>query len=211
MPQDVFANDTLFTGNVTMAGTGSFPPSSVSTTALISNSVTATKLTTTLATGFIPLALATAREISAADTINTAGDAGVLSLNTTPILHRVNAGTDKQFEINWVAGNADEIQWSVMSPPDLDSSQPVLVKIQAKMSGATNTPTITVAFWEGVGGSNLGGATAALSSTLATVSVSCTVTAVAGTPKPWSITLIPGVHGTDAVQMVGVWLEYTRK
>lgn len=211
MAQDVFANDTLFTGNVTMAGTASLPASSVSTTALTNNNVTAGKLTTTLATGFIPLSLHDVREIFTNDYTNAAGNGGLLAKDTTPIIEQVNLATDPQTRVKWAATNVDPVKWSLASPPDLDSSQPVILKLRARMSGGVDTPTFTTVMFEDVGGSNLGGATGALSSTLSTVTRSHTVTAVAGTPKAWSISITPGAHGTDAVELYCAWLEYTRK
>jgi len=184
---------------------------SVVTASLAANNVTGAKLTATLRTGFLNLALAEAREIVAADVPNAAANGGLLAKDTTPILERVNVGTDPALRLLWAAANVDPLEWSVISPPDLDESVPVVVKFRARMGGGTDTPTITVDFREDIGGSNLGGATGALSSVLATVSRNVTVTATAGSPKAWSISITPGAHGTDNLQLVAAWVEYTRK
>src|SRR5947209_1081233 len=114
-----------------MAGTGSFPASSVSTTALTNNNVTAAKLTTTLATGFIPLSLHDVREIAANNYQNIAANGGLLASDTTPLFEQVNGATDPQTRVKWAATNVDPVKWSVISPPDLDSSQPVILKLRA--------------------------------------------------------------------------------
>lgn len=215
MSQTVFPNDVLIAGNL-QAGTMSLPLDSVGTAQIQPQAVGASELTSTLATGFLPLSLHAAREIFSNDYGNAAtaaatGSGGVLAKDTTPVLERVNAATDKQTRVKWAAGNTDELQWQVISPPDLDGTQPVTVKAYALSGGGTDTPALTVGLWEGIGGSDLGGATGALSNTAAVVSRACTVTATAGTPKPWSITLKPGTHGSDDAQVLAVWVEYSRK
>jgi hypothetical protein len=193
------------------------PSASVVTASLASNAVTAPKLTATLATGFIPLSLHEAREMFTNDYGVAAdgaaqGSGGVLAKDTTPILERINGATDKQARLNWAATNVDEIQWNVISPPDLDKTQPVYVKARGKMSAGVDTPVLTIALFEDIGGSNLGGSSDALSSTQANVSKAVTVTAdpQGGTYKSWAISIKPAAHGTDAVYLTSVWLEYTR-
>lgn len=174
--------------------------------------MTAAKLTATLATGYIPLPLADAREIATNDIPATAANAGELSSNTTPILARVNGATDKQLRVAWPASNSDEIQWSVVSPPDLDDTAAVEVHILAAMAGAVDTPVVAVGFFEGIGDTNAGGNTAAVTGTaMAEYSVSIAHGDIAAAPKPWSICLTPGAHTTDALYIYGAWIEYTRK
>jgi len=180
------------------------------------NNVEASHLTATLATGQIQLPLVDWRELVSAD-IDTAatgaakGSGGILAKDTTPILERVNVGTDPMLRIKWAAGNTDAITMSVVSPVDLDEAKVVTVKLRAKMSGATDTPTVTVDMREDVGGANIGGATGALSNTLATVSKTVTATASTTTLKAWTLTFTPGTHATDAVELYAAWLEYSRK
>jgi hypothetical protein len=175
------------------------------------NSIDAGGLSATLRLGQIQLPIADWRELSAAATINAAGNGGLLASDTTPIFERVNAGTDPQLRLRWAATNVDAITFSVASPPDLDNAQTVAVKIRAKMAAATDTPVIGVDVREDVGGSNIGGNSGALSDTLATVSKTFTATADTSTLKAWTITLTPAAHGTDALELYSVWLEYTRK
>lgn len=161
--------------------------------------------------GFIPIPLASFREIASNDTINTAGDAGVLSKNTTPIFERVNAATDKQLRINWAASNSDEIVASFPYPPDLDDAAPVVVHLLMRSGGATDTPTVAVSYFEGVGDTNAGGNTAALSATVADKTVVIAASDVGAYPNYASIGLVVGAHTTDAVFLYGAWIEYVKK
>lgn len=199
---------TLGSGTV---GTTNLAAGAVTTAKIGANAVTAAKLTSTLATGYIPLALTAAREIATNDIINTAGDAGVLSSNTTPKLYRENGATDKKLLIEWAASNSDEIVWDISYPPDLDDTAAVVVNFLFVMSGATDTPTVAVSYFEGVGDTNAGGATAALSNSLAKKSVTIAAGDIGAYPTGASIGIVPGAHTTDKVQLLGAWVEYTRK
>lgn len=192
-------------------GSGTLAAGSIGTSNLAANAVTAPKLTATLATGFIPLPLAAAREISANDYINTAGDAGVLSKNTTPILERVNAGTDKKTRVAWAASNSDEIVWDIVYPPDLDDTAAVVVNLLMLMGGATDTPTVAVSYFENIGDTNAGGNTTALSNALTKKTVTIAASDVGAYPAGASIGIVVGSHTTDACYLHGAWIEYTRK
>jgi hypothetical protein len=174
-------------------------------------SITADALTTSMQLGQIQLPLANWRELSAGATINAAGNGGLLASDSTPQFERVNGATDPQLRLEWAAGNVDAITISVASPPDLDNAESVTLKLRAKMAGATDTPVIAAVIFEDVGGSDIGGNTGALSNSLATVTRTFTPTASTSTVKAWSITLTPGAHGTDALELYSAWIEYTRK
>ena len=161
--------------------------------------------------GFIPLALADAREVAANATINAAGNGGLLASDTTPIFERVNGATDKQLRLNWAAANVDELTWQFAYPPDLDDGQDVTVHCLAAMAGATDTPTLAIGYFEGVGDTDAGGATAALSNTLAEVSRAIAAADIGAHPKVATVSLTPGAHGTDALYVYAAWVEYTRK
>lgn len=162
--------------------------------------------------GFIPLALADAREVSSNATMNIAANGGLLASDTTPVFQRVNGATDKALRLSWAATNVDEITWSFAYPPNLDDTQPVEVHFLAAMAGATDTPTLTVGYFEGVGDTDAGGATAAVAgTTVAEYSVSIAGTDIGTPPKVASVSLIPGTHGTDILYVYAAWIEYTRR
>jgi len=176
-------------------------------------SITKALLTATLGIGIIHLPLGQWRIPATNDIDVKANVGGLVAHDTTPYLERINTTTDKQERLRWAATVVNEIVLAgIISPPDLDNTQPVIFKAYAAMGGATNTPVVAVSCFEGVGGSELGGNTGAITGTTPAIyTVNLTVTAVAGTPKPWAFGLTPAAHGTDALYLMAAWLEYTRK
>jgi hypothetical protein len=160
--------------------------------------------------GFIPLPLAQARELSSDDTQALAAHGGILASDSTPILDVINAGTDQQMEVTWAASNVDKIAWHVALPPDLDDSSNMTFHAMALMGGSTDTPTLTIEAFFGVGDTDAGGATGALSATEAEVTRTIAAANVQAAPDFLTITLVPGAHGTDTAILRGCWLEYTR-
>ena len=161
--------------------------------------------------GTIQLPLAQARELSSDDIINAAGVGGILSKDSTPNLEAINTSTDRKLQLEWAASNNDAICWDFVLPADLDDEQPITLHALAKMGGATNTPTLTWTFFAGIGDTNAGGATAALSATLAEKTVSIAAADVPAAPNAATVTLAPGAHTTDTVVIIACWAEYTRK
>lgn len=191
--------------------TGDIANSAVTTDKIAANNVTAAKLTATLRTGYVPLPLEAAREIASNDIPATAANAGELSSNTTPILGRVNGATDKKLRVTWASSNSDEIVWDFAYPPDLDDTAAVTVNLLAASAGATDTPVIAVSYFEGVGDTNAGGNTGALSASIQHLTVAVAAADIAAYPTGASIGLVVGAHTTDAVHLYGAWVTYTRK
>lgn len=195
-------------------GAGTLGTGTVSATNLATGAVTAVKLSSTLKTGYIPLNLAGWREITTNDIPATAADAGALSSNTTPFFARVNAATDKKLRIGWAASNSDAITFDFAYPPDIDAASDVTICILASMAGATDTPTVAVNFFEGVGDTNAGGNTAAITGTTVTkytrAIAAADVSAYGGAAGAASVEIVPGTHTTDALYIYGAWIEYTR-
>jgi hypothetical protein len=193
-------------------GAGTLSAGSVGTTQLAASGVTAVKLSATLKTGCVQLPLTGWRLIASNDiAAKNATDGGTISVDTSPLLKRVNGATDKQLKIHWTEGTSIEITNSFVYPPDLDDASPVTVKILAAMAGASDTPVVAVGYFEGVGDSNAGGNTAAVTGTTPAVySVAIAHGNVGAAPQAASVTLVPGTHATDAVIMYAAWIEYTR-
>lgn len=194
------------------------PVRSVGTNELQNAAITAGKLSANLKTGFIPLDITSLREMFTNDigvaAVGAAqGSGGILAKDTTPILERVSTTTDKALRVKWAAANVDEVQFpAVPMPPDLDETGSVTVHLLAKMGGATDTPTIDVQAFDGIGDTEMGGTTAALSSTLAELSVTLAAADISGHPLGFlNISLVPGAHGTDTLELYAAWIEYTRK
>jgi hypothetical protein len=160
--------------------------------------------------GFINLDLFSAQIIGS----NEIPDSGnFLDGNTAPEIKRTNAATDKSAFVNWIANGVEEIQFAPFAyPPDLDDSAAVEVHLLAKMAaGGMDTPVIAIGYFEGVGDTNAGGNTAALSITLADVSVSIAAGDVGAHPKAATVTVTPAAHANEAVEVYAAWIEYTRK
>ena len=142
-----------------------------------------------------------------------ANAAGYPASNTAPSLQRSNGATDKSLVLSWAASAVEEYQFATVPIPlDMDVTQPVTLKLLCNMGGSTDTPTFTAFAFEGVGGSTLGGATPALGPATGgqpnVVSLALTLT---GYPNVLSVSITPGTHGTDAINLYAAWLEYTRK
>lgn len=164
-------------------------------------------------TGVIPLDITTLREIASNDIQDLAAHGGLLASDSDPALARVNGATDKALRVTWDTSNdTDEVQFApVIMPPDIDSDSDVTIHLLAVMGGTTDTPTIDVQVFDGVGDTEMGGATAALSDTLAEVSVTIDASDISGHPTGFlNIALVPAAHTTDALHLYGAWIEYTR-
>lgn len=184
----------------------------VNTGDLATGAVTAAKLATTLKTGFVHLPLTTWRIIATNDiAAKNAADGGLISLDTDPTLKRVNTSTDKQLRLAWAAASVVEITNGFVYPPDLDEASNVEFHFLAASAGATNSPTVAVGYFEGVGDTNAGGNSGAVTgTTVAEYSVAIAASDIGATPKSASVSLTPAAHGTDALYIYATWIEYTR-
>lgn len=215
-----FANAVVNSGSTTTIdvmhvpspGAGTLGTGTVGSTQLASSAVTAAKLSTTLKTGYIPLPLTAFRLIATNDiAAKNATDGGLISLDTDPTLKRVNGATDKKLRLGWAATSIIEITQDFAYPPDIDDTTTLTINVIAAMGGATDTPTIAVGYFENVGDTNAGGATAAVTGTsVAKYSRSIAAVDVGAIPAAASVSLTPGTHGTDALFIYGAWIEYTR-
>ncbi len=158
--------------------------------------------TAVVPTGFIMLDITSLRIIGD-DTADEVGDlaanGGLLSNDSTPLLGRVSTSTDKAIRIEWALSDVTELQFSpTPMPPDLDETVDVTIHLLANMDGATDTPTIDVQVFDAVGDTEMGGATAALSGTLAELTVTIANANISGHPLGFfNISLTPGSQGTD--------------
>lgn len=169
----------------------------------------AIKSGSTSSSGTIQLDLGAAHIIAANAITAKATAGGIPCSDSAPTYQRINGATDKGLVLSWAATVVAEVQLpQVAIPPDLDPSAAVIFNCQAKMGGASDTPVIAVAAFEGIGDTNRGGNTAALSATLQTLTVSLTLT---NSPNFLALTLIPAAHGTDALNIYACWLSYTKR
>ena len=195
----------IFSGDVTVNGSG--------VTAIGATKVLASMLGANLAKGHIPLSTFTARIISANEIQDTT-EAGIPDGNTAgPRIDRINAATDKGGRLIWAATEVNELQFEPFAyPGDLDDTAALTFHMIAAMAGVSDTPTVGVAYFEGVGDTDAGGNTGAVTGTTPT---EYTRTIAAGDigahPNFASIVLTPAAHGTDALYIYAAWVEYNRK
>ncbi len=166
-------------------------------------------------TGHLDLSLGSLREIASDEIPNTAAvpPGGILTDNTTPAYTRVSGATDKALRVEWVSSNVDEVQFPpTFMPPDLDDAQDLTIHLLAKMSSTNDTPTIDVQVFDAIGDTEMGRPTAALSDTLAELTVTITAANISGNPLGFlNISLVPGAHGSDALELYAAWIEYAKK
>ena len=199
--------------------------SAVTAAKIAANAVTAAKLSATMGVGHIPLPLTDARAVISNDygviavgAANTVGSGGILGQDGTGAsgvaLQRINGATDKGTRLVWDTGSVIPVQWQIVIPGDLDDTAAVVIKFLAGMkAGSVDVPVLTVSYFEGVGDTNAGGVTAALSTTVALKSVTVAAGDIAAAPNFASISVLPGAHATadNDVFMYAAWVEYTRK
>lgn len=162
--------------------------------------------------GYIPLDLSVGRILNAGATQNAAANGGLTASDSAPIYQRVNGATDKALRLNYAATVVAEVVWSFSYPPDLDDTSPVEVHLLAASGGATNSPVMGIAYFEGVGDANAGGNTAAITgTTVAEYSVTIAAVDVGTQPNFASVSLVPAAHGTDALFLYAIWIEYVKK
>lgn len=165
--------------------------------------------------GFLSLSLFSAREIASNDIPNEAAEGGRLTLDSAPNLKRLNAATDKAMMIEWPTGNLIEIQFEPTPiPPDLDPAVDASVSLLVRMSGsADTTTTIDIQVWDGIGDTEMGTPTGNLTSTLAEHKIAIANANISGHPTGvFNVNLVPaGAHATDTIQLLGAWIEYTKK
>jgi hypothetical protein len=202
-------------GIVTVESGGLVAVAAAGGLALAPGEIGVADLSANLQIGHIPLNLGSWRLIASSDIPAIAvasGNGGQLALDTAPSLKRVNGATDKKLRIAWAAAGVVPITADFAYPADLDDAATIVFHMLAAMAGATDIPVMGVAFFEGVGDTNAGGNTAAVTGVTVT-EYTRTIAAVdvGAYPNSASIELTPAAHGTDILYVYATWLTYQRK
>lgn len=165
-----------------------------------------------LQAGFIPLDIFAGREIAANEVQNLAAHGGLMAVDSTPMLQRINAATDKGARLEWAAADVAEVQFPpVMIPPDFDPS--VDASIHAIFAKDANADTVAMDMqaWEGVGDSEFGGTSGTIAQAIAEYAFTLANASLSGHPLGFITTsFTPGAHAGDVVYCYGAWIEYTR-
>jgi len=207
------STDTIKVKHMPSPGSGSLGSGTVGATQLATDSVTAVKLAGNLGIGHIPLDITTVRIIST-NAIQNTTEGGVPDGNTDPSLARVNGATDKALRLVWAAASVVEVQFApVAKPADMDGAAAAEIHLLiAKDTNTDNAAVVAVNIFDGIGDTNAGGNTAALSTaSLTEYSVNIAAGDLGDPPGFLNISLIPGTHANDAIRLYAAWIEYTRK
>lgn len=161
--------------------------------------------------GFIPVPLTILRETGTSAIPNLAAHGGILASDSTPILNSINADTDGALRLTYAATVVDGVTFQVVLPDDFDDTGDVLVKFRAAMAGATDTPTLTLDSYFDEGDTKVEDATAAVTGATYATYTATIATADVPAARTLTVEMIPGAHGTDALYITAIWVEYTRK
>lgn len=168
-----------------------------------------------LTLGIIPLPLNSFRAIAANEIPALAGTpaSGILASDTLPKFKRANTSTDKALKIEWAASSVIEVTSdNIVVPLDFDITKASTLNLITKMGGATDTPVIAVNVFPGLGGADAGGNTSASATTLGIVTLAIAANKFLVAPNNFaSISLVPGAHTTDVLQLYGGYITYTKK
>ena len=168
-----------------------------------------------LRTGIIQLPLLGFRKITAGDfgaIAVASGNGGTLANDTTPILQRINGATDPKARISWVANDIVPIQQDFAYPADLNDAASIGVHLLVYKSANVNTGAVLgVGFFEGIGDTDAGGNTVAITETVATMKqVTIAAGDVGAYPKGATVVITPGAHANDTIYLLAAWVSYTR-
>lgn len=204
------STDTINVLRTATPGGGTLAAGSIGATQLATGAVTAVKLSATLKAGFIPVPLASVRELSSGSFINAAGNGGILATDTTPILNTINGDTDGAWRLAWAASNNDAVGFQVPLPPDLDEASVVEIHLRAYMAGATDTPVISADSYFDESDTKVEDDSAALDATPTERIITIAAADVPAGAQTLSVELTPGAHTTDILYVTAIWVEYTR-
>lgn len=155
----------------------------------------------------IPLPLHEFREAVTGDTLNAAGNGGILASDSTPAASGTAATVSQQ--LSWVTGNTDQILIQRPLPEDFDGRQDVLIELWVN-SGTSDAATFTAL-------TNWGAAAADVSTTVTDGAKSATTHKISAvipagsipdTAAFVSVGLAPAAHASDAIVLVNARLLY---
>ena len=166
-----------------------------------------------LGKGYIPLDISSLREIATNAIQNLAAHGGILASDSQPDIARVNGATDKALRVTWATDEVDEVQFpSVGLPPDMDTAVDWTIHLMVDKDGNTDTAAnIDVQVFAGVGDTEMGGATPAITETApAEKTVTITAANTPVLPTFINISLVPSAHANDVMYLYAAWIEYTK-
>jgi hypothetical protein len=184
--------------------------------------ITAAQLGANLRTGWHSIPIFSSRIILSNDfadetIVSTGGSekasGGILALDGAIFsLNRVNGATDKAARVVFKANTTGELQFPSFSlPPDLDDAQDMKVHLMLGKSGNTDTVTVDVQCFFGVGDTECGAATETVPQAKTEHIITLAAADVLAHPNELHIALVPSAHANDAIWLYGAAISYQRK
>jgi len=135
----------------------------------------------------------------------------LLASDTTPILSTINGDTDGAFRVSWAAANVDPIGFQTPLPKDFDDSADLLIRIRSASESTNDTPVFSADTYFDEGDTKVSDDSDAVSDTYADKTITIAAADIPTGARTVSVELTPGAHGTDALYVTAIWLEYKRK
>ncbi len=160
----------------------------------------------------VPFALM--RHIVANDIPAAAGTppAGLLSKDSVPNLEYVNGDTDSAWRLQFASSGTTAIGFQIPLREDIDSSQPIYVKMEALMGGTDDSLVVATDAFFGQGDTKVEANSGTVSGTVgADYTVTLPAASIPIGARSVSIELTPGAHTTDTFEMYSCWVKYTLK
>jgi hypothetical protein len=157
------------------------------------------------AQNFMPIPLSTLLEGGATNVV------GPLKDDTTPVLDMADGDTDSGLVVTWAASNSDPVLFQVPLPPDLDTTEDLVIHLRAKSGGDADTPTIASDAYFNEGDTKVEDVSAELGETYAEKTITIDASDIPSGAQTLTVELTPGEHTTNTVVMSALWIEYTKQ
>ena len=127
----------------------------------------------------------------------------------TPKLATINGDTDSAFAVTWAASDVTPVAFQIPVPADYDETADMTVTLYGKMSGATNTPVVSLDTYFDVGDTKVEDDTTAFGSTVALETATIAAADIPASAVTMTIEMTPGAHTTDTLILYAVKVTYS--
>lgn len=139
---------------------------------------------------------------------------GLLHAGSTPKLVMLSSANQMTL-VQWASGSVVGIRLpTFVKPPDFDSSSPVKIKLLGRCATASGNAGFSIKVWDSTNTTNVGSTCASFTasgSVFTSHSITVSATGLTAYPGVLNVTLVPGAHQNDTIDLSACWLEYTRK
>jgi hypothetical protein len=127
-----------------------------------------------------------------------------------PALGYTNGDTDSSHRLRWAATEVSPVSFSVVLPPDVDTNNPIYLKVWAVMGGASDDPVIAVDSYFNIGDTKVEDNFEAIDNVAAEYQATIAAADIPDVARVLSCELTPGAHGSDTLDIHALWVEYTK-